>query len=101
MQSIKEFINEKLKISKKPQYNFDYNKPSECISELVEIAAKKGLTIKFRKHKTDQGDFCIFIYDKSKQSRYLIGYDGYWTKYPEYSFEKCFNMALDYINKYK
>lgn len=100
MKSIQQFLIEKLKISKRPQREFDFNKPIDCINELNDIAQEKGLIVKFRNRKTNQGDFCIFIYDKSKQSRYLIGYDGYYKKYPEYSFEKCFKMALDYIDKY-
>jgi hypothetical protein len=47
-----------------------------------------------------QGDFCFFIYDKSKQTRYLVGYDGDWDKDNE-TFKKCANQTLKYIENYK
>ena len=58
MKSIQQFLIEKLKISKRPQFDFD--KPIDCINELNDIAQEKGLTVKFRNRKTNQGDFCIF-----------------------------------------
>lgn len=57
------------------------------------------LTIKFRDKETNYGDFTIFIYDKSKKSSYLIGYDGYWDKYQP-TFETCAKEAIDFIKKY-
>ena len=46
----------------------------EEISKLKEAAKKNGLEVRFRDHKTNQGDFCIFIYDKSFRKTYAVGF---------------------------
>ena len=33
----------------------------EEISKLKEVAKKNGLEVKFRDHKTNQGDFCLSV----------------------------------------
>lgn len=109
MKSLIDIIQEKLIVNSKTRTlsnqtsdlrEFDFNNVKKCIEQLKNIAIEKGLTIKFRNKKNDQGDFCIFIYDKSKKSNYLVGFDGYYNKKSQFNFEVCFNMALDYIDKY-
>ncbi len=67
------------------------------IKELKAVAKANGLDVRFRDHKTNQGDFCIFIYDKSIRKSYIVGYDGDWgSKY--ISFDKCLASAYNWIN---
>ena len=68
------------------------------INELKEHAKKHGLTVRFRDHKTDQGDFCIFIYDPNFRKSYAVGYDGDWQS-KAVSFEKCLKSAYNWIER--
>lgn len=72
----------------------------EKIKDAKEKAKEKGLELVFRDKKTDAGDFCFFIYDKKKQNRYLVGFDGYWDEKWEITFDKCLNDTLKYIEDY-
>ena len=48
------------------------------IDKLRDVAKANGLWIRFHDHKTNMGDFCIFIYDKSVRKSYMVGFDGSW-----------------------
>lgn len=52
------------------------------------------------------GDFCFFIYDKKKQDRYLVGYDGDWdgegvVDGQKLTFDYCLGETKKYIEDYK
>lgn len=66
------------------------------IRELKEYAKSKGLSVRFRNHKTDLGDFCIFIYDKNFRKIYAVGFDGSWDNPGD--FDQCLSMAYDWID---
>ena len=68
------------------------------INELKAKAKANGLEVRFRDHKTNQGDFCIFIYDKSIRKSYMVGYDGNW-KSDTPNFESCLRQAYRWIEK--
>lgn len=76
------------------------------VDNLRDYAKSHGLRLVFRNTPTNTGDFCFFIY-KSKwfgsPSRYLIGYDGYWSaNYNEStSFDRCWDSAHKFISNYK
>lgn len=70
----------------------------EKIKELKELAKKKNLTIKFRDKKTNEGDFCIFIYHPDKR-RYLVGFDGDWES-TNFNFDYCYDEAVNWIEKF-
>ncbi len=108
MKNINDYFNEAL-ISKDTKINTDISdniidekNPKQTINHLKDLCKDKGLTIKFRDKESNAGDFTIFIYDKSVKPGYLVGYDGYWDpKYSNYTFKKCAQLALEYINNYK
>lgn len=68
------------------------------INELKAKAKANGLEVRFRNHKTNMGDFCIFIYDKSIRKSYMVGYDGYWNS-GYIPFEVCLKDAYNWIEK--
>lgn len=69
------------------------------INELKQVAKAHGLEIRFRNHKTDQGDFCIFIYDRQNfRQSYAVGYDGDWQG-QSVSFDKCLKSAYNWIER--
>ena len=69
------------------------------ISELKQYAKEHGLEVRFRDHKTDQGDFCIFIYDRQNfRNSYAVGYDGDWQS-KCISFDKCLKSAYRWIER--
>lgn len=69
------------------------------INALKEYAKVHGLDVRFRDHKTDQGDFCIFIYDRQNfRKSYAVGYDGDWQS-KAVSFDKCLKSAYRWIDK--
>lgn len=70
----------------------------EKIEELKNLAKEKDLTIKFRDRKTNQGDFCIFIYHPDRR-QYLVGFDGDW-KSKEFNFDNCYNQAVNWIETF-
>ena len=70
-----------------------------AIKELKEFAKSKNLSIRFRNTKTDESDFCIFIYGPT-QKRYLIGFDG-WNDSSVFTFEKIVEQAKNYIDNYE
>jgi hypothetical protein len=69
------------------------------IKKLKGVAKANGLEVRFRDHKTNQGDFCIFIYDKSIRKSYMVGFDGLWEiiECSMLSFESCLNSAYYWI----
>ena len=69
------------------------------INKLKAIAKENGLEVRFRDHKTNMGDFCIFIYDKSVRKSYIVGFDGLWEiiEGSMLSFESCLNSAYYWI----
>jgi hypothetical protein len=94
MKSIKEFITE----SQKPS---DYK---DKVNEVINLGKEKGLKVVFRDRPMNTGDFCFFIYDKKKQDRYLVGYDGNWkaSNTPgDYDFDYCLGQTKKFINNYK
>ena len=69
------------------------------ISELKQYAKAHGLDVRFRDHKTDQGDFCIFIYDRDNfRKSYAVGFDGDWQS-KAVPFDKCLKSAYRWIDK--
>ena len=68
------------------------------INNLRTLAKSKNLSIRFRNKKTNEGDFCIFIYGPT-QKRYLVGFDGDYNS-TNFSFEKCVEQAKNYIENY-
>lgn len=68
------------------------------IEKLKKVAKENGLDVRFRGHKTNQGDFCIFIYDKSVRKSYIVGYDGSW-KSDTTDFGFCLSCAYNWIEK--
>lgn len=94
MKDIKDFILE----SQKPS---DYKNK---VKEVINLGKEKGLKVVFRDRPMNTGDFCFFIYDKKKQDRYLVGYDGDWNGYGipgSQTFEYCLNQTIKYIKEYK
>ena len=86
------------------------NKNSQCIKNSVEnlraYAKLHGLKLVFRNSPTNAGDFCFFIYAPKfcgYNTRYLIGYDGYWDAKPNEvtSFELCWKAVHEFISNYK
>ena len=82
------------------------SKPSdykEKVKEVIDLGKEKGLKIVFRDRTMNSGDFCFFIYDKKKQDRYLVGYDGDWDTNDNdaTSFNSCLNATKKYIETYK
>ena len=76
------------------------------VNNLREYAKKKDLKLVFRNATTDAGDFCFFIYAPKchgYHTRYLVGYDGYWSaNYNEAtSFDRCWDAAHKFISNYK
>lgn len=71
------------------------------IEKLKKVAKENGLDVRFRDHKTNQGDFCIFIYDKSFRKTYAVGFDGLWgiVEYSRLSFKSCLENAYNWIEK--
>lgn len=61
-------------------------------------AKEHGLSIRFRNGKDNE--FTIFIYDKSKSNRYIIGFDGSRTA-TTYNLEYCCKQAYKFIKSYK
>lgn len=70
----------------------------EEISKLKEVAKSNGLEVRFHDHKTNMGDFCIFIYDKSVRKSYMVGFDGDW-KSDTTDFGFCLRQAYNWIEK--
>lgn len=89
MKSLKEYI---LNESQRP------NDVDAKIKELEELAKSKDLTIKFRDRKTNQGDFCIFIYHPDRR-QYLVGFDGDWNS-KGFNFDNCYEEAVNWIETF-
>ena len=68
------------------------------INKLKKFAKENGLEIRFHDHKTNMGDFCIFIYDKSVRKSYMVGFDGSWGS-KTLSFDVCLRSAYKWIEK--
>ena len=72
---------------------------SKQIEKLKQAAKAQGLQVRFRDHKTDQGDFCIFIYDRANfRKSYAVGYDGDWEG-AGVGFEKCLKSAYNWLQR--
>jgi len=71
------------------------------IKKLKAVAKKNGLEVRFHDHKTNMGDFCIFIYDKSVRKSYMVGFDGLWgiLECSRFSFGVCLRSAYNWIEK--
>ena len=71
------------------------------INKLKAVAKENGLEVRFHDHKTNMGDFCIFIYDKSVRKSYMVGFDGLWgiVEYSKLSFDVCLRSAYKWIEK--
>ena len=71
------------------------------INRLKKVAKENGLEVRFHDHKTNMGDFCIFIYDKSVRKSYIVGYDGLWgiVEFSKLSFKSCLEKAYNWIEK--
>ena len=91
MKSIIEHINESY---------VDKNNVKKAIDELKAEAEKKNLKVVFRNRKTNQGDFCIFIYS-DRQKSYHVGFDGDWNTKYENNFNKCLADAKKWIGDFK
>jgi hypothetical protein len=68
------------------------------IKELKAAAKANGLDVRFRNHRTEQGDFCIFIYDKTFRKTYAVGFDGNW-KSDTTDFDFCLRQAYRWIER--
>ncbi len=68
------------------------------ISKLKTVAKENGLEVRFHKHTTNMGDFCIFIYDKSVRKSYIVGFDGSWNSKTS-PFDVCLRLAYNWIEK--
>ncbi len=73
----------------------------ELYKKLVSKCAENGMSIRVNgASKMDEcGEFCIFLYDKNVQKRYLVGYDGVWYS-KQYNFYKCLEEVLHYLDTY-
>ena len=70
------------------------------INKLKAVAKENGLEVRFHDHKTNMGDFCIFIYDKSVRKSYMVGFDGDWnSKNKKLTFNVCLRSAYNWIEK--
>lgn len=68
----------------------------KAIADLKQLAIQHGCKIRFQNHRTNAGDFCIFIYDKSFRNSYAVGFDGsYDSKCCD--FEACVNSAKQWL----
>ena len=86
--------------------NMNKNCIKNSVNNLREYAKKKGLKLVFRNVTTNVGDFCFFIYAPKchgYHTRYLIGYDGYWSanSNESTSFDRCWDAAHKFISNYK
>lgn len=113
MKNIKDILLEKLTLNKDSK-NSDHisnkylsiNKNSSkdeivyVIKELNKYADKKDLKIMIRNYHTNTGDFCIFVYDKLKNGRYLVGYDGDWDS-KNCNFQSCYEQSKKFIDEFK
>ena len=70
------------------------------LNSLNILAKKKGLHVVIRAVKNKSGEFHIFIYDKRKQSRYLVGFDGCWESEFGETFDACLKDATEWVNNY-
>ena len=68
------------------------------IHELKAVAEVHGLKVRFHDHKTNMGDFCIFIYDKNVRKSYMVGFDGNWNS-KVVPFDVCLKSAYNWIEK--
>ncbi|MCH5166899.1 MAG: hypothetical protein J1F35_03315 [Erysipelotrichales bacterium] len=102
MKKITEYILENYRFSKisLDESYIDKNNVKRAIDELKAEAEKKNLKVVFRDRKTNQGDFCIFIYS-DRQKRYHVGFNGDWNDKSEYSFETCLTDAKKWIEDFK
>ena len=96
MKDIKRFILEASNIGKPSDYKTQ-------VEDVINAGKEKNLKIVFRDRTTNSGDFAFFIYDKKKQDRYLIGYDGDWNAKDDEntSFKSCIEATYEYIENYK
>ena len=76
-------------------YTALYNKVSE-------LAQRSNMRTVLRTHKTNCGDFCIFVYLNGVK-RYLVGYDGDWNaaKNDPRHFYNCCESAYKYILRHR
>lgn len=68
----------------------------KTIRELKEEAKSYGCNIRFSTRKTPCGDFHIFVYDKSLQDTYLVGYDGSFGG-KTWNPERCVGLARHWL----
>ena len=96
MKDIKRFILEASNIGKPSDYKTQ-------VKDVINAGKEKNLKIVFRDRTTNSGDFAFFIYDKKKQDRYLVGYDGDWRAKDDEntSFKSCIEATYEYIENYK
>ena len=66
--------------------------------ELEKLAESKGLKVRVRTARPNEmvGDFCIFIYDKSKKPSYMVGFDGCFDGM-YYDFNNCVEQSVEWI----
>lgn len=88
------------------EYILESQKPTDYkdkVKEVIDAGKEKNLKVVFRDKTMNSGDFCFFIYDKKKQERYLVGYDGDWSakESDPTNFYNCVQSSLKYIKEYK
>ena len=66
------------------------------INELKKVAKENGLEVRFRSTANEQGDFCIYMYDKSYRKSYATGFDGDWNS-KVINFDNCLKSAYAWI----
>lgn len=81
-------------------YKLD-EKTRELYLRLRSKCSENGMSIRVNgASKMDAcGDFCIFLYNKNVQKRYLVGYDGVWHG-GIYGFNSCLEQVLHYLDTY-
>lgn len=72
---------------------------TKSLTELCNLASKNGLKVKVRTFENKCGDFCIFIYDKSVKSSYIVGFDGYYNS-ESLSIDVCISYAFAWVKVY-
>lgn len=71
------------------------DKVFQAIAQLKTMAIEHGCRVRFQNHRTNAGDFCIFIYDKAFRNSYAVGFDGNWDG--KINFEQCMKDAKHWL----
>lgn len=67
---------------------------------LYDLAGEKGLKVKVLTYPRTVSDFCIFIYDKSVKSSYMVGFDGEFDGSTIATPDYCIKQSVKWIERY-